>query len=107
MHNIFYVLLLKPYNRRSGNEFLGPVEVDDEQQYLVNRILETRGTHNNRQYRIRWVGYSEENDIWESEKNLEHLELFQEFKDAEADASHAKRTIVARKTRPKKDLVRK
>jgi hypothetical protein len=75
MHNTFHVSLLEPYNRRPRDKFPGPVKVDDEQQYLVDRILEARGTHSNRQYRIRWVGYSEENDTWESEKNLEHLEL--------------------------------
>jgi hypothetical protein len=107
MHNTFHVLLLEPYNRRPGNEFPDPVKVDEKQQYLVDRIFETRGTHNNRQYRVRWVRYSEENDIWESERNLKHLKLFQEFKDAETNVSHAKRTIITRKTRPKKGLVRK
>jgi hypothetical protein len=30
MHNIFHVLLLESYNRRSGEEFPGPVEIDDK-----------------------------------------------------------------------------
>jgi hypothetical protein len=53
MHNTFHVSLLEPYNRRPGNEHPGPVKIDKKQQYLINRILEARGTHNNRQYRVR------------------------------------------------------
>lgn len=70
LHDTFHVSLLEPYHRREGQETPEPMDIDGEEEWEVEEILDHRETREGRQYLVRWKGYSEAGDTWEP---LEHL----------------------------------
>ena len=41
-----------------------------EQEFVVEDILDSRIHYHNLQYRIKWLGYTSENDSWEPHSNV-------------------------------------
>jgi hypothetical protein len=72
IHPTFHVALLEPYRRREGVELPEAVEVEGEEEWEVERILDTRVTHKKRKYLVRWKGYTRDNDSWEPEENVQN-----------------------------------
>ena len=76
IHPVFHVDRLSRYQ---GNEVNGqrppppePVMVDGEEEYEVDRILDSRYFRRQLQYLVRWKRYREGEDSWEPAKHLEH-----------------------------------
>lgn len=69
IHNVFHVSLLEPYKpdtipgRRQPPP--PPTEVDNEQEYLVEHILDSRVRRNRLEYLVSWEGYTAEHNSWE------------------------------------------
>ncbi|TFK81902.1 hypothetical protein K466DRAFT_501298 [Polyporus arcularius HHB13444] len=78
IHPVFYVSLLLPHKHSS---LLGqhspepaPIEVEGEEEYEVERVLESRcyGQERELQYLVWWKGWGPEYDRWESTETLTH-----------------------------------
>ena len=72
MHNVIHVSLLKPYKgeRTEGWRLQDAPETAVE-QYQAQAILDSKKQRGGVVYRIRWVGYEEEEDTWESWESLQ------------------------------------
>jgi hypothetical protein len=62
IHPTFHVILLEPYQRREGVELPEPIEIDGEDEWEVERILNTRVVRKKRLFLVRWKGYIRDND---------------------------------------------
>ncbi|GJF00822.1 polyprotein [Phanerochaete sordida] len=49
-----------------------PVQVDGEEEYTVEKILDSRLFCRQLQYKVRWKGYGAAGDSWEPAANLDH-----------------------------------
>src|SRR5205807_10145918 len=84
IYNTFYVNNLKPYTPNNDKEFPGlklekPSPVEDD-RWEVKKVLEFRlaPRTGERQYKVRWLGYSLAHDQWVSASHIS-LEILQEF----------------------------
>ncbi len=61
IHHVFYVSLLEPYHaftiQGRIHETLPPIEIDGEQEYEVENILDSRISNRQFQYLIHWHEY--------------------------------------------------
>ena len=69
IHNIFYVSQLKKhiYSSTTSPE---PIQVEGEDHFEGEALLNHRSRGNSRQYLVRWLGYSPEHDEWIHEEEL-------------------------------------
>ena len=49
-----------------------PIEIQGEEEYEVEEVLDSRRCHGIVEYRVQWKGYTAEHDTWEPALNLEH-----------------------------------
>lgn len=74
MHPVFHVSLLEPvYNDALETQVqppAPPIEVDDQSEYEVEQILDSRRRRNQLQYLVKWKGYFD--PTWEPSANLAH-----------------------------------
>ena len=54
---------------------------EDDEEYVVERILDKRFYKNQLQYLVKWDGYSEEQSTWEPKENLDCPDLIKAFED--------------------------
>ncbi|XP_014214444.1 uncharacterized protein DDB_G0283697-like [Copidosoma floridanum] len=54
-------------------------EVSKEEEYEVEKVIAVRTIKGMRQFLVRWKGYTQEDDTWEQEKELNCEELIEEF----------------------------
>ncbi len=76
IHNVFHVSLLEPHTE-SGREQPGHIptlHVKGEDEYEVEKILDSKRIRNKLVYLVKWVGYSEEENTWEPPANLTHAD---------------------------------
>ncbi|XP_033333126.1 uncharacterized protein LOC117224363 [Megalopta genalis] len=52
---------------------------NDKKEYEVEKIVGQRVVKSRRQFLVRWMGYDENSDTWEQEKDLNCPELIEEF----------------------------
>ena len=83
VHPVFHCSLLKPYVE---NTFTGrhsppppPVRVQGEEEFVVEKILDSRIHRGKLQYLIGWEGYPPEDNSWEPEENVHAPRLVKEF----------------------------
>ena len=80
IHPVFHVSLLEPYNDRDSEQLtqvqLQPIEVDGEDEWEVEEILDSRLRTMGRckretlQYLIKWVGFLRIEATWQSADNI-------------------------------------
>ena len=79
LHNVFHVKLLErhhtEYFPRRRNPPPPPIEIDGEEQFEVDEILDSRIHRGRLQYKIRWLGHEPEDDTWEPAHHVSNAEL--------------------------------
>ncbi|MGL5827975.1 MAG: DDE-type integrase/transposase/recombinase, partial [Angustibacter sp.] len=82
IHPVFHVSLLEPCKRRDGEDppEPPPLLVDGEEQYRVEKILDSRVRYGKLAYKVRWEGYSDTHDQWVGEDDLNECdEIVEDF----------------------------
>ena len=51
---------------------LGSSACHDEEEFEIERIIETRVGLGGREYLVKWLGYSDEDNTWEPADNLQN-----------------------------------
>ena len=82
----FHTSLVKPFKQNNNTKYPlrtleapGTVEVDREDEYFIDRILDHKKAGRTYKYLVRWSGESAGGDRWISEKDLvktEALEIY-------------------------------
>ena len=85
MHPVYHESLLTPYveppsHRRDAQPL--PDIIDDEPEYEVESILKRRRRGaNNFEYLVKWKGYGNHDNTWQTEADLEHAQdILNDFK---------------------------
>ena len=81
IHPVFHVSLLEPYEGSNRTEEAPPpVLVDEEEEYEVDQVLDSRLHFRHLQYLVKWKGYSDAKNSWLPEGELGNAaELTEEF----------------------------
>jgi hypothetical protein len=77
IHDVFYVGLLSKVKEDEVRPILvepGPLEVEGEEEYEVEEIIDSERRQDGWYYRVKWKGYGPESNTWEPKANLEHAE---------------------------------
>jgi len=92
IHNSFHVSKLKLANVNNNQKFplrqnsIPPepeIQEDGSKEYYVDRIVDHRTRYNRTEYRVRWKGYSADDDTWETERTLNKVRhLIREYKNS-------------------------
>ena len=77
IHNTFHILLLEPYENDNfpsqTQELPPPILIEEEDEYELDEIIDSRLHYNKLQYRAKWTGYPPEHDkVWYPASNFEH-----------------------------------
>jgi len=80
LHPVFNVMKLSPAPddlivRRHRNPPPPPELIDGEEEYVVEKILNSRMFRQKLQYLVKWEGYGIEGNTWEYLENLNHAPL--------------------------------
>jgi hypothetical protein len=74
VHPVFHVSLLYPHPTDDFNQRPTPpppvVTPEGEEEYKVDKIINSRKVGCKVEYRVRWKGYSPKEDTWEPQENL-------------------------------------
>ena len=70
IHNVFHVDLLRPYTKGRFYDARKlvpppPIVIDNEEEYVVDKILDSRYFGKTLKYLVRWKNYPPESDSWE------------------------------------------
>jgi len=88
IHDVFHIDLLTPYQETDihGSNYsrLAPDLIDNEEEYKVEKILDTRqfGRGRKRQYLVKWKGYPDSDNEWVDHKDVHAPEAIREFKNS-------------------------
>lgn len=77
IHNVFHVSLLekvKPDNFNRQPIPLPPVIIDEQEEYEVKAILNSRLKRSKVEYLVRWKGFGTEEQSWEPLENVKHAQ---------------------------------
>src|SRR6266478_4532120 len=85
VHNVFHAIQLTPYHETAehGPNYIKPPPdvIDGEKEYEVEAILASRPKGKGIEYLIRWKGYGTNEDSWQPERNLSHMDkMLKEYK---------------------------
>ena len=90
IHDNIHADRLSPWK---GNDINGvtppppePVEIDGEEHYDVEKVLDSKFERKKLKYLVKWVGYHEGHNSWEPVDNLNCPELVEEFHQANPNA---------------------
>ena len=68
MHPTFHISLLEPAPRNAKLET--HIEIENNQEYEVERILDARNGQQGKEYLVKWKGYPHSENTWEPKSNL-------------------------------------
>jgi hypothetical protein len=103
LNDFFYINFLESYVRRAGEKPPNSILIDENNKFLMNRLLDERILKEKIEYLIKWVGYSDYNNTWKSLQNLDNCEIaIHDFRIRKISEGNAKRVKKIRKGRRKR-----
>ena len=81
VHPVFHVSLLEPCKGSNyPDEYPPPEVIGDEEEYKIEKILDSHCQHGHIQYLVKWKGYPNCDNQWEPPANLGNTEdILQNF----------------------------
>ena len=81
IHDVFHVFLLKSYKKNNDfNSESFPIEIEENTEWKIKKILSNQIYHNQFQYFVQWLEYSFLDDSWLSVTKMKNdLDLIREF----------------------------
>ena len=70
IHPVFHISLLEPAHPDAESQDKVEIILENEEEYKVEQILDTRKSKGKIEYLIHWKGYRYNEDTWEPIKNL-------------------------------------
>ena len=73
IHPVFHISLLEQYIEdefERGDDPPPAIEVDDHEEYEIERILDSNQERKKKFYLVKWTGYSDKFNSWVSEEDL-------------------------------------
>jgi len=81
IHNVFHISLLKKCHSKPKFSKPPPEIINNEEEYEVENILDSKILRGKRFFLIKWRGYDSSENTWESESNLANAsEILSDFK---------------------------
>jgi len=98
IHDVFHIDLLTPYQEtdlhRSNYSRLAPDLIDNEEEYEVEKILDSWqfGRRRKKQYLVKWKGYPDSDNEWVDKQDIHAPEAIREFENQNpATKTHIRR----------------
>ena len=85
-HSVFHISLLEPASDNISvlEQVLNNYLIKQEDWYKVEKILKYKNIHRQKHYLIKWKSYSDFENIWELEENLDRcLEIIEKYSQRE------------------------
>ncbi|GAA5990937.1 hypothetical protein JCM11641_003508 [Rhodosporidiobolus odoratus] len=80
-HPVFHISKLKRYNPNDASTFSSrepprpePIDVDGNEEYMVESIVDERGTGRRRRFLVKWEGYPASDNSWVPLENVKDTE---------------------------------
>ncbi|CDR49787.1 RHTO0S33e00188g1_1 [Rhodotorula toruloides] len=87
-HPVFHISKLKRYNLNNADNFPsrepprpGPIDVDGEEEYEVEAIVDEKGKGRGLRYLVKWRGYPDTDNGWEPLENVKDTEALKRWKE--------------------------
>jgi hypothetical protein len=63
LNDFFHISLLESYVRKAGEKLPNSILIDEDNKFLINHLLDERILKGKIKYLVKWMGYSNHNNI--------------------------------------------